>query len=268
MFYTSNFANRMRLYENLNQKIIMKKILHLACFLLVCVFISSCSNDEMSTQLPVVRDSQTDMQVLSRFIDINESTNEYYINENRKTRALSYITGADWEELRKVSPLNVEQCQRNLQVLNNQVAMSIKNPNIAYIVFTVNGKTLVKKLRDTNFDFVSSQTSSASTRALSHSLAVTGGRDVSVGEFKHASPSIRMNLNIQSNYYFFEVLNRNAEPSPGSIAFSGTEPLWNTSFIWTADLDTQGTDGLFIWEFMSKGSVPNHGQISQCTFGY
>lgn len=149
----------------------------------------------------MVKDTQTDMQVLSRFIDINESTNEYYINENRKTRALSYITGANWEELRKVSPINLEQCQRNLRALNNQVAMAAKDPNIAYIVFTVNGKTLVKKLRDIGFDFVSSPTPSASMRTLSHSLAVTGGKDVSADKFEDASRSIRMNLNIQSKYY-------------------------------------------------------------------
>lgn len=246
----------------------MKKILHLASFLLVCMFISSCSDDEIPTQLPVVRDTQTDMQVLSRFIDINESTNEYYINENKKTRALSYITGADWEELRKVSPINLEQCQRNLRALNNEVAMAVKDPNIAYLVFIVNGKTLVKKLRDTDFDFASLPTSSTSTRTLSHYLAVTGGRDVSADKFEDASRSIRMNFNIQSDYYFFQVLNQNVKPSPVGVAFCGTEPLWNTSFTWTANLGAQESDVLFTWEFTSKGNIPSHGHIAQCTFGY
>lgn len=62
----------------------MKKILHMACFLVGCIIVSSCSDDEVITQQLVVRDTQTDMLVLSRFIDINESTNEYYINENKK----------------------------------------------------------------------------------------------------------------------------------------------------------------------------------------
>ena len=54
----------------------MKKILYLASFLLACMFISSCSNDEMLTET-VVGDTQTDMEILSRFIDVNEATNEY-----------------------------------------------------------------------------------------------------------------------------------------------------------------------------------------------
>lgn len=257
----------------------MKKILSLTFLFLSCFVISSCSDDEVTTQLPMVRDSQTDMQVLSRFIDINASTNEYYINENKKTRALSYVTGSDWEELGKVSPVNLEKCERSLRDLNTQVAMAVEDPNIAYMVFSVNGKILVKKLRDTSFDFVSSQTSSASTRALPYSLDVVGGSDTSTGKFKDASRTIRMNVNldvnIQFNYYFFQLLSSDAKPdnddnilTPKSIAFSGTGPLCNNSFIWTAYWGVQGSDGLFSWEFKSKGSTPSFGHIAQCTFSY
>lgn len=256
----------------------MKKILNLAFLLLACFVISSCS-DEMETQTPVVRDTQTDMQVLSRFVDINETTNEYYINENKKTRALSYVTGSDWVELEKVSPINLEQYKRDLRALNAQVAMAIEDPNIAYMVFSVNGKTLVKKLRDTKFDLAYSQTSSVSTRALPYSLEVVGGEDSSTGPFKDASRTINMNvnldLNVQFNYYFFQVLSPNAKPNPDdsyttpeSVAFSGTGPLWNTAFTWTAYWDAQGTDGKFSWEFKSKGSTPSFGHIAQCTFSY
>lgn len=256
----------------------MKKILYLASFLLVCMFISSCSDDEMVTE-PVVGDTQTDMEILSRFIDVNEATNEYYINENKKTRALSYVTGADWEELEKVSPINLEQCKRNLRALNAQVAVAVQDPNIAYMVFSVNGKTMVKKLRDTSFDFVSSQSSSASTRALPNSLEVYGGSNSSTGKFKDSNRTIRMNVNldanVQFNYYFFQILSPDAKPSPDdnystpeSVAFSGTGSLWSNSFIWTAYWDAQGTDGMFSWEFKSQGSTPSYGHIAQCTFSY
>lgn len=255
----------------------MKKKLYLASFLLVCMFISSCSDDEMVTE-PVVGNTQTDMEILSRFIDVNEDTNEYYINENKKTRALSYVTGTDWELLEKVNPINLEKCQNDLRALNTQVAMAIEDPKNAYMVFSVNGKTLVKKLRDTNFEFVSSPNSPASTRALPYSLEVYGGSDTSTGLFKDASRTIRMDVNldtnVQFNYYFFQVLSPNAKPSPDdsyttpeSVAFSGTGPLWSTSFTWTAYWDAQ-VGGLFSWEFKSKGSTPSYGHIAQCKFSY
>lgn len=255
----------------------MKKILYLASVLLVSLFVSSCSDDEMVTE-PVVGDTQTDMEVLSRFIDVNEATNEYYINENKKTRALSYVTGDDWKKLEKVSPINLEKCKSNLQALNAQVATAVEDPRNAFIVFSVNGKTLVKKLRETNFDIVSSPNSSASTRALPYSLEVWGGSNTTTGQFKDASRTIRMNVNldvnVQFNYYFFQILSPNAKPSPDdsfttpeSVAFSGTGPLWNNSFTWTAYWDAQ-VGGLFSWEFKSQGSTPSYGHIAQCTFSY
>ena len=41
--------------------------------------VTSCSNEDDLTTVSV-SDTQTDMEVLSRFIDVNEATNEYYIN--------------------------------------------------------------------------------------------------------------------------------------------------------------------------------------------
>ena len=40
-----------------------------------------CNDNEVIE--PVVSDSVSDMEVLSRFVDVNEITNEYYFNENK-----------------------------------------------------------------------------------------------------------------------------------------------------------------------------------------
>lgn len=39
------------------------------------------------------------------------------------------------------SPMSVEKHKIDLQTLNAQVASAISNPNVAYMVFPVNGKT-------------------------------------------------------------------------------------------------------------------------------
>lgn len=44
---------------------------------------TSCSDNELSEVVPV-RDYQTDALVLSKFVDINKTIGEYYINENKK----------------------------------------------------------------------------------------------------------------------------------------------------------------------------------------
>lgn len=124
----------------------MKKLLSMFVGLLTIFGICSCTDNEVME--PVVSDSESDMEILSRFVDVNETTNEYYINENKKTRALSYVTGSDLQKLEKVSPLSIEKYKANLRSLNAQVANAISDPNTAYIVFSVNGKTLVKQVRE------------------------------------------------------------------------------------------------------------------------
>lgn len=98
------------------------------------------------------------------------------------------------------------------------------------------------------------------------------------GSFKDASRTInmevRLNASIQFNYYFFEVLSPNAKPdyddnitTPESVAFSGTGPLSNTRFVWTAYWDAQDqNDKMFKWEFKGKGTTPSFGFIADCTF--
>lgn len=260
----------------------MKKILNLALLLMACFAISSCTDDEMNTQAPMVRNSQTDMEILSRFVDIDESTNQYYINENKKTRAISYINDADRQELQKVSPVNYEKYVNTLAELNNRVAASISDPKVAYIVLSANGKTIVKKVKedvDFGFELSPHNASVFSTRALPNPLAIYGGSSTTTGQFRDASRTINMtvslNPSIQYNYYYFDVLSPDAKPSPDpdittpqSVAFSGTGSLSGNYFVWTAYWDAQGTDRLFKWEFKGRGNTPNYGDIATCSFSY
>lgn len=52
----------------------MKKVLFFACALFAGMAVTSCSNEDDLTTVSV-SDTQTDMEVLSRFIDVNEATN-------------------------------------------------------------------------------------------------------------------------------------------------------------------------------------------------
>lgn len=235
----------------------MKKVMFMFISLLTVLGVCSCNDNEVIE--PVVSDSVSDMEVLSRFVDVNEITNEYYFNENKKTRALSYVTGSDWQDLEKVSPLSIEKYKNNLQVLNAQVASAISNPNTAYVVFSVNGKTLVKKVKeDANFDFSVFRDVVTETRAVLPSLSINGGSQSTTGVFYDSSRTLKMqvdlNASIQNNYYFFEVLNPNAKPSPDdnittpeSVAFSGTGPLWSNTFTWTSYWDANVPGQGFKW---------------------
>lgn len=253
----------------------MKKFASIVLGIFAAFAVYSCNNEDVME--PALSDTQTDMEVLSRFVDVNEATNEYYINENKKTRALSYVTGSDWEALEKVSPLSVEKYKRDLQTLNAQVASAISNPNVAYMVFSVNGKTLVKKLRDSKFGFEKSSNNLNASRSIPTPLQIYGGQQTTTQQFYDSSRTINMNVNlssiVQNNYYFFEVLSPDAKPNnddnistPESVAFSGSGPLWNSSFVWTAYWDVNVPGKGFKWEFRGKGTSPSSGFIADCTF--
>lgn len=181
--------------------------------------------------------------------------------------------------LEKVSPLSFEKYKQNLQALNAQVASAIADPNVAYMVYSIEGKTLIRKVKENvGFDFEISKNTMLETRAPLPTLSINGGSQSTTGSFKDASRTInmevRLNGTIQNSYYFFEVLSPNAKPNnddnittPESVAFSGTGPLWNTRFVWTAYWDAQDkNDKLFKWEFKGKGTTPSFGFIADCTF--
>ena len=142
----------------------------------------------------------------------------------------------------------------------------------------VNGKTLVKKVKeDANFDFSVFRDVVTETRAVLPSLSINGGSQSTTGVFYDSSRTLKMqvdlNASIQNNYYFFEVLNPNAKPSPDdnittpeSVAFSGTGPLWSNTFTWTSYWDANVPGQGFKWEFKGKGTTPSFGFIANCTF--
>ncbi|OUN77857.1 hypothetical protein [Bacteroides sp. An51A] len=255
----------------------MKNFYFVCATLVAGFFMSSCTQDDGIVKNSV-RDTHTDMEILSRFIDINEATNEYYLNENKKTRALSYVTNSDFEELEKVSPVNVEKCQKELNELNAKVAQAMADPNIAYLVLSVEGKTVVKNVRKANFEFkLDDNVKVIASRAIPSTLMVYGGSTQTTNEFLDATRTIRMSVikdSFVSGYYYFTVNSKNAKVNPDdntttpeTVAFSGTGSLWNTYFTWTSYADSEAMqDGKYKWEFKATGITPSSGTIATLNF--
>ena len=90
---------------------------------------------------------------------------------------MSYVSDSDWQALQNVSPVNLEKCKKDLQALNEQVAEAVSDPKVAYMVFSVNGKTIVKNLRNAKFGFEKSEGTAASSRTIPSTLMVYGGSE-------------------------------------------------------------------------------------------
>lgn len=77
---------------------------------------SSCCVDVATalllTLLPRRVIYESDVHVLNKFVDISEPVQKYYINPNKKSTVLSYITNSDLEELNAVNSLSASRYEK------------------------------------------------------------------------------------------------------------------------------------------------------------
>ena len=246
----------------------MKKILNLAFLLLACFVISSCSDDEMATQAPVTRDYKTDAQILSKFVDINKTLGEYYINENKKNSPMAYVTNKDWEELQLVNPANRARYENDLKALNSQLEAAAKRPEVSQIVYSVYGETWIRETdNDNDVPFSIQKSNVPSTRTAKSRFQLV--YDTEQWTSFYAGRQITSSVSIVMtgyNYYFFEVVcDTDASKSPTgsvggnnpkSVLLSGTTIIENYSFTWTA---TSSSTEIF-WEFRGRQYAPRFGE--------
>lgn len=68
-------------------------------FLLFLVLLCGCSDSfVIDTPAEAGNSYESDVHVLNKFVDISEPVQKYYINPNKKSTVLSYITNSDLEE--------------------------------------------------------------------------------------------------------------------------------------------------------------------------
>ena len=125
----------------------MKKVYSWVVMLLTCIAITSCTDNDLPTDSTSVRDYQTDAQVLAKFVDVNKTLGEYYINENKKNSPMAYVTNKDWEELQLVSPANRARYENELKNLNAQLAIVAQRSDVDQIIYATYGETWIREIK-------------------------------------------------------------------------------------------------------------------------
>lgn len=240
---------------------------NLIILLSASVCVTSCSNDEViNVKSPVMRDYQTDSQILSKFVDFNSSTGEYFINESKRPNAVSYLNDKDWLELQKVNPINYERYEKELKELNKQLTEYVNNPNISKIIYTTyGGKTYVKDLNNnSSIQIEKSSISSRNTNPNYSQMNISGGAH-SYASF-NAGSTIHTNIQILGLGYYLYELKCNTKGAyynnnhPSSIVLSGTGPTGTASYTWTS-----GSTSTF-WDFIGIDKTSQFGQIARIDF--
>lgn len=258
----------------------MKKLsLFFAFFALGCFLLSSCSQDEnILSESEAIRDYQTDAQILSKFVDVNKSVGEYFINENKKTSPMAYISDSDWMELAKVNPTNKNRFESELKELNSQLAVAAQDPEVSQIVYNTYGETWIREINHKAPVKLAKTTNlnTKSTRALYQRLQLLYGQEqwasFRAGQVVQSDISINM---FGFSYYFFEIIcdtNANKSPNgnypagggndPKKIVMSGQGSMESYTFTWTC---TDGSSDVF-WEFRGKIHSPSNNCLITAEF--
>lgn len=108
--------------------------------------IQSCQ-DNFDVQKPVGRSYQQDAEVLNKFVDINKTTHEYYINPNKRNTALSYITNADAEELNDVNPANLNLFKQSVGQVSSLAGQLAASRGADYIVMVTERDIYISQIK-------------------------------------------------------------------------------------------------------------------------
>jgi hypothetical protein len=225
----------------------------------------SCSQDEiMNAESPVTRDYQTDSEILSKFVDFNSLTGEYYLNENKKSTAISYLTDKDWLDLQQVNPVNYEKYVKGLNELNQQLAEYEKDPNITQIVYSTYGKIYVKDLKkDSSIRISKVEKNVPLSRATYQTLTFMQG-STSYASFT-AGAKINTAVRIFSTSYYLCELKCNTKGAQcvnnhsSGLVLSGTGST-NTVYTWES-----GSASTY-WDFTGTGRTLAFGSTAQVDF--
>lgn len=125
----------------------MKKILYYTCIFFTGIFYWSCSDKQIDTDLISHHDYNSDAEILIKFVDVNTSTGEYYINDSKVISPIDFISNVDVTKLKEVSPLNRSRFEKELTLLNNVIDEAVHNDSISQIVYNLyGGKSLIRTI--------------------------------------------------------------------------------------------------------------------------
>ena len=125
----------------------MKKILLIFCVFAASLSFWSCTSEEIEPDRVSQHDYESDAEVLTKFVDVNHTTGEYFINESKVVSAADHIVNDDLTKLTEVNSLNRSKFERELDLLNEELKMAAQSGTVSQIVYNLyGGKTWIRTI--------------------------------------------------------------------------------------------------------------------------
>ena len=193
-------------------------------FLLFLVLLCGCSDSfVIDTPAEAGNSYESDVHVLNKFVDISEPGQKYYINPNKKSTVLSYITNSDLEELNAVNSLSASRYEKSLFRLNEKISQAISSHTVDYVVMCTSSQIFVDRINDDS----PIELKSAGFTTLSDNLVVSlldisseemSSREIYSGNL--VQTGIRLCMRWITGYSAYDVrwANRQIEKRPGCFS--------------------------------------------------
>lgn len=108
------------------------------------LLITACSDDNTVFNEPTqIRAYETDVEVLSQFVEVNSSTWLFSINPDRKVTATDYVVNRSREQLLEVSSINRVRFEREMEQANNLIE-AYRNAENVSVIYTTRTSGLVR----------------------------------------------------------------------------------------------------------------------------
>ena len=195
-------------------------------FLLFLVLLCGCSDSfVIDTPAEAGNSYESDVHVLNKFVDISEPVQKYYINPNKKSTVLSYITNSDLEELNAVNSLSASRYEKSLFRLNEKISQAISSHTVDYVVMCTSSQIFVDRINDDS----PIELKSAGFTTLSDNLVVSlldisseemSSREIYSGNLVQTGLELNPSLYAMDHWISYDVrwANRQIEKRPGCFS--------------------------------------------------
>ena len=212
----------------------------LALTLLLSALIFQGCQDNLNVPTPASRNYEQDAIVLNEFVDINKMTHGYYVNSNKRSSVLSYISSADVEELNSVNSLNLETFNQSLSRINHISGQLASSHGADYIVMITENEIYVSGITNDSPIKLRQKIAPNKYSSTVSSLNVTDYKEqYYVSDCNYIETSIELNPQAYKNAgWAFLVtcnLNNHGEKATARVLFCGVGYNINPCFEWFAE---------------------------------
>ncbi len=189
--------------------------------------LASCQDDNTLFSEPVhIRSYETDVQIMSQFIEVDNSTGLFVLNPDKKVMVSDYLINRSREELMRVSQINKKRVLDEMESVNSQIRVMKRSGLADAYIYTMQTTDKVIMGKDDDLMIINNLHNNANSKSNITTLNLEEGRMKKTSFF--STSDLGMNINITNGSTFFLsqlTLGDQEDEEAKIIVISGIKPL-------------------------------------------